>query len=148
MGEALSLDARKRWPVQIKLDGCSSATGEESCPASAPSAASLPASFTIGPCSLRGARHGLVFTAPRWEHAVGSKGGRAFIDLVVSGTDAIGFLDVVTFHHKHLSRSPFGNMVPDYFLSGPEYKAKGFGGLIAAGFWGSEWEWRADSAYM
>ena len=103
--------------------------------------------FAVGPCVFYGPRHGLAFTAPRWEDQAGD-GGRAFIDLVVTGTDASGLLDLTTYHHATLARPPFANMAPDFFVSGPDYKAKGFGGLVAAGFWGARWEWRDDSAFM
>lgn len=41
-------------------------------------------------------------------------------------------------------RAPFSNMVPDYVIIGGEFSYKGYGGVIAAGFWGNDWEWRAD----
>lgn len=142
---ALSAEARARWPVGIEPAACSESS--DTCLAVDGKSKDNVSAFAIGPCRFQSARHGIVFTAPRWEDGAGSN-GRAFIDLVVSGTDAIGLLDVSTYHHKHLSRSPFANMVPDFFVSGPEYRAKGFGGLAAAGFWGSQWEWRSDSSYM
>merc|ERR1712232_347992 len=143
--KALTPAIRSRWPVKVQADGvgqCSAAAGD-TCLSDA--AGSEPV-VGVGECHFRGANHGVIFTAPRWEDT--SDGGRAHIDLIVSGTDAAGLRDVVIFHHATLSRSPFANMAPDYMVAGPQYRAKGFGGLVAAGFWGSTWEWRADSAFV
>jgi len=39
-------------------------------------------------------------------------------------------------------------MVPDYVITGGEFSYKGYGGVIAAGFWGNDWEWRADVGWQ
>eukprot|EP00281_Chroomonas_sp_CCMP1168_P008653 CAMPEP_0206257766 /NCGR_PEP_ID=MMETSP0047_2-20121206/25530_1 /ASSEMBLY_ACC=CAM_ASM_000192 /TAXON_ID=195065 /ORGANISM="Chroomonas mesostigmatica_cf, Strain CCMP1168" /LENGTH=42 /DNA_ID= /DNA_START= /DNA_END= /DNA_ORIENTATION= len=38
-------------------------------------------------------------------------------------------------------------MVPDYLISGPTYKWRGYGGVLAAGFWGNNWEWLPEAGY-
>ena len=42
----------------------------------------------------------------------------------------------------------FTNMVPDYLVVGPELEWKGMGGYLAAGNYGSNWEWRADAGHV
>ena len=34
------------------------------------------------------------------------------------------------------TRAPFSNMLPDYVLTGPDFRRMGYGGIVAAGFWG------------
>jgi hypothetical protein len=46
-----------------------------------------------------------------------------------------------------LTRAPHSNMVPDWFVTGPEYAWKGYGGLRAAGFWGNTWGIQDEVSY-
>ena len=48
---------------------------------------------------------------------------------------------------QELTRAPLSNMVPDYQVYGPELAYKGMGGILAAGFWGSDWSWRPDATH-
>ena len=47
----------------------------------------------------------------------------------------------------HSTVAPMLPQVPDYMVFGPELAWKGMGGILAAGFYGSNWEWRPDTAY-
>ncbi|CAE8691920.1 unnamed protein product [Polarella glacialis] len=139
-----------RWPVRfLPPESCGSddstcQTDDKDMPEPA---AAARISIELGPCIFTASRVGVAFTAPRWEAGAGL-GGRAHQDLVVSGTDIAGLRDLVSFDfatNTPHTRAPFTNMAPDFLVSGPEFKAKGYGGLLAAGFWGSNWEWRADT---
>ena len=45
-----------------------------------------------------------------------------------------------------MARTPFSNTLPDYIVTGPEFEAKGYGGVIAAGYFNYKWRvWRAAS---
>lgn len=46
-----------------------------------------------------------------------------------------------------MTRAPFTNQVPDYVVVGPEGWAHGPGGILAAGYWGNQWEWMAEASY-
>lgn len=69
--------------------------------------------------------------------------------LVVTGTSLSSIHDVMhlaTPTIPPMARSPFSNLVPDYVLTGPDFKAHGPGGYLCAGFWGNHWEYRSDTS--
>ena len=41
----------------------------------------------------------------------------------------------------------FSNTLPDYIVTAPAIRSDGGGGILAAGYWGNSWEWRADISY-
>ena len=41
----------------------------------------------------------------------------------------------------------FSNTLPDYIVTAPAIRSEGGGGILAAGYWGNSWEWRADISY-
>ena len=41
----------------------------------------------------------------------------------------------------------FSNTLPDYIVTAPTIRSDGGGGILAAGYWGNSWEWRADISY-
>ena len=47
-----------------------------------------------------------------------------------------------------LTRAPFSNMAPDFLVMGPEYRYKGYGGLLAAGFWNHYWGIDKSMSYV
>eukprot|EP01041_Mallomonas_annulata_P003130 gene3130-6156_t len=61
--------------------------------------------------------------------------------MLVANSEA-GLQDVISFSFSSntpLTRAPFSNMYGDYFITGPDLRKKGLGGVIAAGFWGDNW---------
>ena len=129
--------------------------------------------ISVGGCRLTSSEEAAVFTYPRHlstnpKKALGSDGGGAReagrgagaggggqvraprLDLfVVAGSvTAIEVALRYSFSvQQALTRAPHSNMVPDFFVTGPEYQWKGYGGLQAAGFWGNNWEFRHELAY-
>ena len=72
--------------------------------------------------------------------------------LVVSG-DVAGLRDATAAGEPTIppmARSPFSNTLPDFLVTGPDFAAKGFGGTLAAGFFGPRWEMsgRWGASYM
>ena len=47
-----------------------------------------------------------------------------------------------------MARAPFSNTLPDYIVVGPEFAAKGYGGLLAAGFFDHSWKVAESSSYL
>ena len=86
-----------------------------------------------GECAFSSPQTGAVFLAP---HA-GSR-----LALVISGNSIEGIRDAVhlaTPTIPPMTRSPFSNMVPDYVITGPQFRARGPGGYLCAGFWNNRW---------
>ena len=50
--------------------------------------------------------------------------------------------------NQALTRAPFSNMVPDYMVAGPDFRAKGYGGVLALGRWDHAWRWAPEAAHM
>lgn len=63
--------------------------------------------------------------------------------LLFAGADINGVSDAVSQADVGQSNS----VLPDYIVTTPSTRWKGVGGLLAAGFWGNSWEWRADLSY-
>ena len=62
--------------------------------------------------------------------------------LVIDG-DAAGLRDALAAGEPTIppmARSPFSNTLPDYLVTGPTFAARGYGGVLAAGFFGNHWE--------
>jgi hypothetical protein len=70
--------------------------------------------------------------------------------IMFGGSDAA--LEDVAYHSfssaQALTRAPFSNMYADFFVTGPEYRRKGLGGLLAAGYWGNAWQLDERNAWM
>ena len=91
----------------------------------------------IGGCEIPSSGVGALILGPR------PGGGLA---LVIDGDDA-GRRDAIAAGEPTIppmARSPFSNTLPDYIVTGPEFAAKGFGGLLAAGFF--DYRWRVAPA--
>ena len=87
----------------------------------------------IGHCNFSSPQTGAVFLAP---HA-GSR-----LALIISGNSIEGIRDAVHLASPTIppmARSPFSNMVPDYVITGPSFRAQGPGGYLCAGFWDNRW---------
>lgn len=70
--------------------------------------------------------------------------------LLIAGADVDGLsnaLELAVPTIPPMTRAPFTNLVPDYVVVGPETRALGPGGFLAAGFFGAQWEWREDAAW-
>ena len=97
--------------------------------------------LSIGGCEYDGASVGAVVLGPR------PGGGLA---LVLHGTDLRGLRDAVALGEPTIppmARSPWTNLVPDFAVTGPRFAAEGYGGLLAAGFFGVEWGYVNASSY-
>lgn len=38
----------------------------------------------------------------------------------------------------------FSNLLPDYVITGQDFRLKGPGGFLCAGFYGNQWEYRSE----
>ncbi|XP_078000966.1 uncharacterized protein LOC144453526 [Glandiceps talaboti] len=69
--------------------------------------------------------------------------------LVLMGNSIHGIEDVVrlaTPTIPPMTRSPFSNLVPDYVITGAEFKGKGPGGYLCTGFWGNQWDYTRETS--
>lgn len=92
--------------------------------------------FSIGDCVFSSPQTGAVFLSP---HAASR------LALIISGNSIEGIRDAVhlaTPTIPPMTRSPFSNMVPDYVITGPSFRAQGPGGYLCAGFWDNRWEYQ------
>ena len=92
--------------------------------------------LSIGDCVFSSPRTGAMFLSP---HATSR------LALIISGNSIEGIRDAVhlaTPTIPPMTRSPFSNMVPDYVITGPSFRAQGPGGYLCAGFWGNRWEYQ------
>ena len=92
----------------------------------------------IGGCVLGGTSGvGALVLGPR------PGGGLA---LVIDG-DSHGLRDAIAAGEPTIppmARSPFSNTLPDFIVTGPHFRARGYGGLLAAGFF--DYKWAATAA--
>jgi len=89
--------------------------------------------LSLGGCALPTRGVGALVLGPR------PGGGLA---LVISG-DAAGLRDAVAAGEPTIppmARSPFSNTLPDFFVTGRAFASLGYGGVLAAGFFGPRWE--------
>ncbi len=106
----------------------------------------LPVTFedggiTVGPCTFPVLQTGITFL---------TKTHSSKLAFVIAG-DTQGMQDITEYSfasNQALTRAAFTNMVPDFMVTGSEFRWKGLGGMVAAGYWGNEWEWRADISFM
>ncbi|XP_070577207.1 uncharacterized protein [Ptychodera flava] len=69
--------------------------------------------------------------------------------LLLLGNSIQGVEDVVRLASPTIppmTRSPFSNLVPDYIITGADFKKKGPGGYLCTGFWGNQWDYRRETA--
>ncbi len=67
--------------------------------------------------------------------------------LVITGRSLSSMRDVISLATPTIppmARSPFSNLVPDYVITGPDFRAQGPGGFLCAGFWGNRWDFRSE----
>ncbi|XP_030854704.1 uncharacterized secreted protein ARB_06907 [Strongylocentrotus purpuratus] len=96
--------------------------------------------LSLGWCHFSDPQTGALFLAP---HREGS------LALVLMGNSLQGLEDIMRLASPTIppmTRSPFSNMVPDYVITGPDFKAKGPGGYECAGFWGNMWDYRLEAS--
>ena len=79
----------------------------------------------------------LPSTAIRFSYSVGgAEAGR--LALVLDGVSLSALRSLVKFSfssNQALTRAAFTNLWPDYMLVGPDFGARGYGGVLEAGFW-------------
>ena len=98
----------------------------------------------LGPCAFNSPGVGVMFTSPRID-----AGGTPRLDLVVSGTDDVGLLEITGLRYafssqQALTRPIYTNLFPDFAVA-----SAGHWGWRwhAAGRWGNHFEWRDDLVY-
>mmetsp|Transcript_75927 Transcript_75927/g.213912 ORF Transcript_75927/g.213912 Transcript_75927/m.213912 type:complete len:140 (+) Transcript_75927:78-497(+) len=72
-------------------------------------------------------------------------------DLEGGSKDVEALLDLVSFSfatNQPHTRAPMSNMLPDFVVSGPDFRWRGYGGIVAAGYWDAEWRVATQSAYF
>ena len=107
--------------------------------------------YRIGGCTHRAAGGGtnedgglaigfvmpLPSTAIRFSYSVGgAEAGR--LALLLDGVSLSALRSLVKFSfssNQALTRAAFTNLWPDYMLVGPDFGARGYGGVLEAGFW-------------
>ena len=118
----------------------------------APPVTFLPGGYRIGGCTHRsagqddgGGSGGLALgfvtplptTAIRFSYAVGgAEAGR--LALMLDGVTVSALRSLVKFSfssNQALTRAAFTNLWPDYMLVGSDYAARGYGGVLEAGYW-------------
>ena len=103
----------------------------------------------MGRCAF-GEGHGATFLAPAGG-AAGADGAGPLLDLVVTATDAKALVDLVSFSfatNQAHTRAPMSNMLPDFMVTGPDFRWRGYGGIVAAGYWDANWRVAPQSAYF
>jgi len=129
------------WPVRVRTQG-DGASQEPSVLAEQKGTL-----LSIGPCTF-GFGHGAAFLAPSRSDS-GSAG--SFLDLVITATDPKALEDLVTISfatNQEHTRAPFSNMLPDFFVTRPDFRWRGYGGVAAAGYWDAEWRASSGSSYF
>ncbi|CAE6940592.1 unnamed protein product, partial [Symbiodinium sp. KB8] len=99
----------------------------------------------LGGCRFAG-QYSAVFRAP----AEGSKALGA-LDLVVTALENQALVDLVSYSfatNQPHTRAPMSNMLPDFMVAGPHFRWKGYGGVVAAGYWDESWQPAPNSAYF
>ncbi|CAI9730593.1 secreted ARB_06907-like [Octopus vulgaris] len=89
-------------------------------------------------CKFKYSRSGILSLVPN---------GLDNLALLLIGQSFEGLLDIVSLATPTIPpmcRSPFSNLIPDFVITGPSFPLKGPGGFLCTGFWGNEWEFRAD----
>jgi len=148
--------ARSAWPVHV---GAALVDPDGTPPGDDRSEAHW-ASLGVGPCTF-GDGHAAVFIAPAASEGRirgVAQGGDAsmhllgdFLDLVVTATGPKALEDIVSFSfatNQPHTRAPMSNMLPDFFVIGPEFRWRGYGGVVAAGYWDARWRVAGHSAYF
>jgi SAM-dependent methyltransferase len=105
------------------------------------------AAFSLGGCTFAEPGIGLVSTASHRDPLTGEQ----HLDLILAGTDIEGIRTVTEYSfasNQALTRAPFTNMVPDYLVAGHEFRRLGYGGILALGHWGNDWQFQADVGYL
>ena len=70
--------------------------------------------------------------------------------LIIEG-DSRGLRDAIAAGEPTIppmARSPFSNTLPDYIVTGPDFQAKGYGGILAAGFFTPLWAVAEASSFL
>lgn len=96
--------------------------------------------LSIGGCEMPSAGVGALLLGPK------PGGGLA---LIIEG-DSRGLRDAIAAGEPTIppmARSPFSNTLPDYIVTGPDFQAKGYGGILAAGFFTPLWEVAEASSF-
>ena len=112
----------------------------------------LEAGFRVGGCSFTAKGSGLV--------ALGPANHRGGLVVTVAGTTLSGFQNAVeSFRSNLFDVNSWQHRLPDFVVIGPQYvkrkrsQQEGVAhnplrGMLAAGYLGSEWDFREDAAYL
>jgi len=105
------------------------------------------ATLSVDRCVFREG-HGAVFTTPA---ATAAQADSDKLDLVITATGPKALRDLVTYSfatNQAHTRAPMSNMLPDFFVTGPEFLWRGYGGVVAAGYWDAEWQVASHAGYF
>ncbi|CAE7837580.1 unnamed protein product [Symbiodinium sp. CCMP2592] len=128
LGTVARLPWVKSWPLEVR----SGASGN---------------TLRLGGCRFAGAGYSAVFRAP----AEGSEAPSSALDLVVTALEDQALVDLVSYSfatNQPHTRAPMSNMLPDFMVAGPDFRWKGYGGVVAAGYWDESWQPAPNSAYF
>lgn len=107
--------------------------------------------FSIGNITFDRMDHALATTFPLKHMAVGGMEGGMSLAVCLHANSAEGYL-----HLSRLSwpvippmvRAPLAGYLPDYVVISRDIWLKGPGGIIAAGYWDSQWRFDPITAYL
>jgi len=94
-------------------------------------------SFTIGPRTFDQPCQGVLSLLPHPVYSATNLAG------LVMGTDKCGMLDAL----RQLPMKS-GELVPDWVVTSPDARWMGAGGYLAAGYWGTSWQWEPLTSYV
>ena len=100
----------------------------------------LSGALSLGGRAYAGASTGCVLFGAYRPFSGGELRGSLFV--LLSGTDASGIEQAV----KAFPVGP-AMEIPDFVVTGPSFAWQSSGGILAAGYWGNHWEYRADISY-
>ena len=64
--------------------------------------------------------------------------------LLINWSQSVETLPMVKNMSEIVAMLQFSNMVPDFVITGPRYRARGPAGYLCAGFWNFQWDFRPE----
>jgi hypothetical protein len=133
---ATTIPVRGSIPSEITLHGYAAAEDEERAEGLETNAKT---GFTLGKETYSGDDHGLMFTLP----IINTNTNEVGMGVCIHANTVQGYM-----HLSRLSwpvippmvRAPFANYMPDFIVANYRIWAEGFGGVLAAGYWDTEWK--------
>lgn len=135
---ATTIPVRGNIPVEITLHGYASSIEDEDVGVEKSNHSSKNG-FTVGNDTYNGEDHGLMFTLP----IMNINSNEVGMAVCIHANTVQGYM-----HLSRLSwpvippmvRAPFANYMPDFMIVNYRIWAEGFGGILAAGYWDTDWK--------